>query len=115
MKDMDNELSPQHQIGKILLCTGILLVYMGLTAMATEPSTTRPSLPTGWAKLKLTPEQAAKVSKIKTDAANKVKELTAQIAAIKEKALEDEVAILTDTQRQMLADNAARKAGVGKR
>ena len=86
----------------------------GAIAAAIAAPPARTSLPVGWSKLKLSEEQKQKVSEIKTKAADKVKELQAQIAAVKEKALEEEIALLTEGQKQQLADQVAAKAGLKK-
>jgi hypothetical protein len=91
---------------------GLTLLLTALLYAAEPTPKPRVSLPTGWTKLGLSSEQKDKVTKIKNEAAQKVKDLQAQIAAVKEKAQEEELAILTESQKQLLAEQVTKKAGL---
>lgn len=105
----------------------VVIVAFGVTTSWCEGQqpavTAKPSLPTGWSKLKtLTPQQQVEASKIHAKARQDIRELSFKIQILKDKEKEDLNKVLTDTNRQELlrlfgatdtqVEAAARKLGI---
>jgi hypothetical protein len=67
------------------------------------------TLPTGWKKLGLTDEQAAKIKQISGGYRIKIETLEQQIKDLKKQELEEEVKLLTDAQKARLKEIAEEK------